>query len=145
MLGFGVTSWNMDLKRRKMIKRRVSGKYKADASKICVSWWIVERYLVKNCYMDQGRDMKDNAPVKLFCSHLPRQPRGHYFFGGCPGFHITLSFPCLALFKHSNHSFSQCPALIYHTHFSSDPGDAPEGMGAEQFDRRITSSPFLPP
>ena len=29
--------------------------------------------------------------------------------------------------EHSNHSFFQCPALFYHTHFSSDPGAARRG------------------
>ena len=35
-------------------------------------------------------------------------------------------------------SSAQRLVLIYHTHFSSDPGAAPWGrMGVEQFDRRI--------
>ena len=67
----------------------------------------------------------------------PGQPRRHHFFGGCPGLLITLFFPCPALYKHSNHSFFQCHALIYHTHFSSHLKAFPGGMGAEQFDRRI--------
>ena len=58
----------------------------------------------------------------------PGHPRGHHFFGGCPGLLITLFFPCPALYKHSNHSFFQCPALIDHTHFSSDP-EAALGSG----------------
>ena len=60
---------------------------------------------------------------------LPGQPRGHHFFGGCPGLLIALFFPCPTLYKHSSHSFFQCPALIYHTHFSSDPRAAPGGWG----------------
>ena len=60
---------------------------------------------------------------------------GHHFSGGCPGLLITLFLPCPTLYIHSNHYFFQCPAPFYHTHFSSDPG---AGMGAEQFDRRIT-------
>ena len=79
-----------------------------------------------------------NAPVKLFWPHPSGQPRGHHFFWGCPGLPITLCFPCPALYKNSNHSFFQCPDLIYHTHFSSDPGAARRGWGIEQFDRRIT-------
>ena len=68
----------------------------------------------------------------------PGQPRGHHFFYCCPGVLITLIFTCLALYILSNHSFSQCPAPFYHTNFSSDPGATPgEGMGAEQFDRRM--------
>ena len=58
---------------------------------------------------------------------IPRAPPGTSLFGGCPGLLITLFFPCPALYKHSNHSFFQCHALIYHTHFSSDPGAAPRG------------------
>ena len=57
----------------------------------------------------------------------PGHPRGHHFLGGCPGLLITLFSPCPALYKHSNHSFFQCPALIYHTHFSSDPVADPGG------------------
>ena len=48
--------------------------------------------------------------------------------------------PCPALYKHSNHTFFKCPALFYHLHFSSDPRAAPGGMGAEQFDRRISDT-----
>ena len=66
-----------------------------------------------------------NAPVKWFCPHPPRHPRGHHFLGACPCLLITLFFPCPSLYKHSNHSFFQCPALFYHTHFSSDPRPAP--------------------
>ena len=36
------------------------------------------------------------------------------------------------LINHFNPFIFECPALFYHTHFSSDPG-------AEQFDRRITT------
>ena len=68
----------------------------------------------------------------------PGHPRGHHFFVGCPGLLTTLFFPCLALYEHLNQSFFQCPALFYRTHFSFDPVAAPGGMGAEQFDRRIT-------
>ena len=70
-------------------------------------------------------------------------PRGHLFFGGCPGVLITLFLPCPALYKRFNHSFFQSPALFHHTHFSSDPGAATGGMGAEQFDRRIISCKFF--
>ena len=73
--------------------------------------------------------LKDYAPVKLFCPHPPGHPRGHHFLEGCPGLLITLFFSCLAIYKHYNHSFFQCPALIHHTHFSSDPGAFPGGWG----------------
>ena len=49
----------------------------------------------------------------------------------------------MPIYKHYNHTLFQCPALIYHTHFSYDPGDAPGGMGAEQFDRRINDNLFI--
>ena len=78
-----------------------------------------------------------NAPVKLFCPHPPGHPRRHQFFFGCPGLLITLFLPYPALYKHSNHSCVQCPALFYHTHFSSEPGAAP-GDGGRTIDRRIS-------
>ena len=75
---------------------------------------------------------------------IPRAPRGHHFFRGRLCLLITLFLLCPALYIHSNHSFLQRPALTYHTHFSSDPGAAPGGMGAEQFDRRIIKAKVLP-
>ena len=70
------------------------------------------------------------------CS-VPIPPPGHpgniTFLGACPCLLITLFFPCPTLYKHFNLSFFQWPALIYHTHFSSDPG-------AEQFDWRISGA-----
>ena len=73
----------------------------------------------------------------------PGHPLATLLFGGLPRspYHFTLPLP--ALYKHSNHPFFQCPALIYHTNFSSDPEAAPGGgMGAEQFDRRISLTLF---
>ena len=42
----------------------------------------------------------------------------------CPGLFITLFLPCLSLINNFNPSIFQCPALFYHTNFSSDPGAA---------------------
>ena len=82
---------------------------------------------------------KNYAPVKLFCPYPPPgQPRGHHFFCCCPGVLITLIFTCPALYNHQNHPYFECPALFYHTHMFSDPGAARGGMGAEQFNRRVT-------
>ena len=56
---------------------------------------------------------------------------------GCPGLLITLFLPCLALYKHSNHSFYQCPLPFFITQtFPLTPG-LPRGGGGGQFDRRI--------
>ena len=79
--------------------------------------------MLKNVYKPRA-----DASVNLFCPHPPPgHPLGHYFFRGCPGLLITLFLPCPVPYKHCNHSFFQCPALIYHTHISSDPGAAPGG------------------
>ena len=65
---------------------------------------------------------------------LHRAPTGTSLLFCCPSLLITTFLPCLALYKHYNHSFFKCPALFNHLHFSSDPGTAPGG----QFDGRIS-------
>ena len=78
------------------------------------------------------------APVKLHCPiPPPRAPRGHHFFGGCPGVLITLFLPCPALDKHSNHSFFQCPAFFI-THIFPLTLGQPRGEEVEQLDRRFS-------
>ena len=50
---------------------------------------------------------------------------------GCPGLLITLFLPCLALYKHSNHSFYQCPLPFFITQtFPLTPG-LPRGGGED--------------
>ena len=82
---------------------------------------------------------RSNCSVPIPLGHS----RGHHFFESCPGLLITLFLACPALYKHSNLSFFECPAIFYQTHFLSDPGVAPGGMGAEQFDRRITLTSYF--
>ena len=88
------------------------------------------------------------APVKLFCPHPPGYPRGHHFLGGCPGLFITLFLPCATLINHFNPLILECLAL-FSLHFPVPrpflshkcflwPRGCPGGIGAEQFDRRIT-------
>ena len=73
---------------------------------------------------------------RLNCSALipPGTPRGHHFFGGCPGLFITLFLLSPALINHFNLFIFECPALsslqfrvprpfLSHT-LSSDPGAA---------------------
>ena len=66
-------------------------------------------------------------------------PPGHHFFLGCPGLLITLLLPCPALCKHSDHSFFSAQPLFITLLFSLTKGLPREGMGAEKFDRRIST------
>ena len=50
------------------------------------------------------------APIKLFYSH---PPRGHHFFGGCPGLFITLFLPSPTLINHFNPFIFECPSLFH--------------------------------
>ena len=67
----------------------------------------------------------------------PGTPGGITFFG-CPGLLIATFLPCPALYKHSKHSFFQCPALFI-THLVPLTTGLPRrgGMWAEQFDWRM--------
>ena len=86
----------------------------------------------RQIFLSLMRRSNCSAPIPLLGTSL---------FLCCPGLFITSFFPCPALNDHENHPFFECPALFYHTHFSSDPGAVPglsRGvMGAEKFDRRI--------
>ena len=68
---------------------------------------------------------------------FPRATPGTSLFYCCPSLLITVFLPCSVLINHFNHSFFQCPALFYHTHFSSDPEAAPRGMVSEKCDQHI--------
>ena len=58
----------------------------------------------------------------------PGHPRDITFF--CyPGVLITLFLPCPALYKHSNHSFFQCPAHFLSHKFFLWPRGCPGGDG----------------
>ena len=59
---------------------------------------------------------------------------------GCPGLLITLFLPCLALYKHSNHSFYQCPLPFFITQtFPLTPG-LPRGGGGEWGQNNLTGA-----
>ena len=84
------------------------------------------------------RNLFDLCAGQIVLPPSPRAPPGTSLFRVCPGPLITLFLPCLALYKHSNYSFVQCPALFITYIFPLTPGRPGGGMGAEQFDRRIS-------
>ena len=73
-------------------------------------------------FLSAMRQSNCSAPIPP-----PPGTPGTSLFFGFPGLLITTFLPCLALYKHSNHSFFKCPALFNHLHFSSDLGAAPGG------------------
>ena len=109
--------------------RDTSGSYCYDLIK-----WYIYAFLMRrsNC----------SAPIPT-CT-----PRDIIFLGGCPGLFITLFLPCPALIDHFNPLILECLALFL-LHFPVPrpflshkcflwPRGCPGGIGAEQFDRRIT-------
>ena len=112
--------------------------YKTDTSLRRALWSVPRGVRLKRFYFMYFLKFQSVFMRRSNCSApIPRAPPGTSLFLCCPGLLITSFFPCPAPYSHKNHPFFECPALFYHTHFSSDPGAARGGMGAEQFDRRI--------
>ena len=79
----------------------------------------------------------------FFWPHPPGTP-GDITFFGCPGPLITLFF-LVPPYIITNFTLFSSARPFYHTHFSSDPGAALGGMGAERFGRRISATAVAAP